>query len=167
MLQLRTGRAWLNGHHIEPVAVTRLPVASHPNGGRPGEGLTLLPAHRFDPGSELARAPGLHLDEGDQGPASDHEVDVVPSGAEPVCLDAPSERNEMCEDILFTADAKHMTWVGPFGHRDAFGSTGHDNKVGRTVPRSVIRFIRTSDEKMLITLVSRREDRCSAGIHTD
>ena len=149
----RTGQTGMDGDDVEAVAIPWPTVAGHPYRGSPGYGLSLLPPHRLDPGSELIRTPGLHLDEGDQRSFADDQVDVVSSGAEPVCLDAPSERDEIRKDVLLAAHTENVTGIGPFIDRDAFGSAGHDNKVGRTGLRSVIRFIRTSDEKMLLTLV--------------
>ena len=85
--------------------------AARPPPPDPGRGAS---ASRSPPvRSEALTPPGLHLDEGHQGPAADHQVEIVPAHPEPMRQHHPPGGMEEGDRFLLAIQAEPVTRVGP------------------------------------------------------
>jgi hypothetical protein len=103
-----------HGKQVEPVFVTRAAISKHPHRRHAGEISLLTAMYRLNRRPTDTRAAGLDLDEGDDIPLSDDEVDVMATELEAVGLDRPPARGEKGDGDPLASESQQLALVFPF-----------------------------------------------------
>jgi hypothetical protein len=102
-------------HDIKAVNVAWPAVPLPPDFRDSADRLPLSPADRFPPSAVPGAPAGLDLHEGDQGPAADHQVDLIPADSETMGGDLPAICYEVSQGMLLAIVAEAMPRIAPSG----------------------------------------------------
>ena len=111
MLQLTV----LNPNAVEAVDVGGPPVPVDPDARRPDQVAPLGSCDRLERCPERLAAPGLHLHERDQRPATYHEIDLNAAGPEAVRHNMPAAAGQVAHGPFFRRHALAVPLIGPPG----------------------------------------------------
>src|ERR1019366_7750523 len=104
-------------HHVEPVLIPGSATLENPGPGDPLQHPALLGADGLLAGATAIGAPRLDLDEGHQVTTAGNQVEVVPTQAIAVRLDAPALPHQPAASSNLRVPPVTAARVGPIGWR--------------------------------------------------
>lgn len=128
MLQrLDTRAAPVEHDHVESIALTHRPVPQDPAPRDPLEHLALAQTNGLFPTPAPVRSPSLHFHECDDICAASNQIQVTPSHAPAMRLDAPAMAGKPLPGRNFSVPAGPVSGIGPVLRGNARG--GHAQKM--------------------------------------
>lgn len=114
MNQLRpAGPPVVDLDHVETVEIPRPTMPEAPHLRHSAQRLSLSPADRLTAPPEGLPVPSLHFDEGHEGTAAHHQVQLVAAHPEPMGLDPPAGIAEVEDGEFFSLKAETVAGIGP------------------------------------------------------